>query len=68
MPQGMVMVPTDNACENSEALSAQVLQQPLDITFVKRRLGTSKANLKVLMEYPRTVLGPWRAYLRGRVP
>ena len=39
----------------------------IPITFVNRRLGTSKANFRVLTEYPLAVVRLWWANLRGLV-
>src|SRR5512143_3625361 len=39
----------------------------IPITFVNRQLGQSKANLKVLIEYPASVLLLWWRNLRGQV-
>ncbi|MBI5877354.1 MAG: polyprenol monophosphomannose synthase [Chloroflexi bacterium] len=39
----------------------------IPITFVNRRLGQSKANLKVLVEYPTSVVKLWWRNLLGRV-
>ncbi len=39
----------------------------IPITFVNRRLGTSKANLRVLLEYPTSVARLWLALVRGQV-
>jgi len=39
----------------------------IPITFVNRRLGQSKANLKVLVEYPTSVVKLWWRHLLGQV-
>lgn len=39
----------------------------IPITFVNRRLGKSKANLRVLVEYPISVVRLWLALLRGQI-
>jgi len=39
----------------------------IPITFVNRRLGQSKANWRVLIEYPRSLVKLWLRSLRGQV-
>ena len=39
----------------------------IPITFVNRRLGTSKANLRVLIEYPVSIARLWLELVQGKV-